>query len=61
MDTELAAIYTARENMHSASDYMNKVEKQAYADSAADLGVIKSPWAVGGKKGAKKEEGQPAK
>jgi len=51
----------AYQKLYDRVNDINKVGRTAYADSAADLEVFKSPWVVGGKKEAKKTEEQQAK
>ena len=51
----------AYQKLYDKVNEINKVGRQAYADSAADLEVFKSPWKVGGKKETKKTEEQTGK
>lgn len=51
----------AYQKLYDRVNEINKVGRKAYADSAADLEVFKSPWPVSGKKGTKKAEELPVK
>jgi hypothetical protein len=52
---------TAYQKLYDRVNEINKVGRTAYADSAADLEVFRSPWKVSGKKEAKKPEEQTTK
>ena len=46
----------AYQKLYNKVKEINKTGRQAYADSAADLEVFKSPWKLGNKKETKKVE-----